>query len=100
MLKSIFTTCLVLAAVGVLANDAHAAGRRRQCSPNYVVATAAVTTAPVATAQTAPTGQGYRTYSYEPSAAIAPYSTMRRTMRVPPHTNAGGHTAGYKLTDF
>jgi len=95
MLKSILTTGLVLAAIGLVASDAQAAGRRRQCSPNYVV-----TTAPVATAQAAPGGQGYRTYSYEPSAAVAPYSTMRRTMRVPPHMNAGGHSAGFKLTDF
>ena len=97
MFKSIFTSALVLAAIGMLASDAQAAGRRRQCSTNYVVTAAPVTTAQ---ATTTTNGQGYRTYSYEPSAAAMPYATMRQTMRVPPHMNAGGHSAGYKLTDF
>ena len=97
MLKFSLTAVLVLVSLAVLSIDAQAAGRRRQCAPTYVV-----TTAPISTAQATTGGQGYRTYSYEPSApVISGYSApMGRMMRPAPHMNAGGHSAGYKLTDF
>jgi hypothetical protein len=98
MFKSIVTAGVMLAVLCVLASDAQAIGRRRQCSQSYAVVAAPA--APVATAQAAPGGQGYRTYSYEPSATAAPVYTPMRSMREPPYMNPGRHSAGYKLTDF
>ena len=64
MLKIVATTVLGLAVLAVLAGGAEAAGRRRQCPPTYTVAAAPA--APVATAQSNVSGQGYRTFSYQP----------------------------------
>ena len=93
MRKFFVTATVAVVLLGSLAGDASAIGRRRQRYQTYVVT-------PVATAQATPSGAGYRTYSYEPSAGTAVDSTTSRTMRVPPYMNAGRHTAGYKLTDF
>ena len=96
MLKYLLTAGLTVVLLGLVASDVQAAGRRRNCSPSY-----AVVTAPAQTAQAAPAGTGYRTYSYEPSAVVTPsIAPMRRASRVPPYLEAGRHSAGYKLTDF
>ena len=73
MLKIIATTVLGLAVFAVLASGAEAAGRRRQCPPTYAYTVAAAPAAPVATAQS---GQGYRTFSYQP--ATGSYRTLSR----------------------
>ena len=67
MLKIVATTVLGLVVLAVLANSAEAAGRRRQCPPTYTYTVAAAPAAPVATAQSSVSGQGYRTYSYQPA---------------------------------
>jgi hypothetical protein len=94
-MRKLIIAGFALAAVALVATDAHAIGRRRQRWTQNTV------TVPAATAQAQPTGQGYRTYSYEPSAAVTTGNAIQgRSTRLPPHMNAGGHTAGYKLTDF
>jgi hypothetical protein len=75
MLKIVATTVLSLSVLAVLASGAEAAGRRRSCPPNYTVAVAPA--APVATAQSNASGQGYRTYSYQPGPTTS-YRTFSR----------------------
>ena len=67
MLKIIATTVIGLSVLAVLAGDAEAAGRRRQCPPTYAYTVAAAPAAPVVTAQSNVSGQGYRTFSYQPA---------------------------------
>ena len=94
MRKTLISALVVVAVLSSLAGEASAIGRRRQRNTVYVAPAT-----PAATAQATPSGTGYRTYSYEPSAATTGFTTMRTT-RVPPYMNAGRHSAGYKLTDF
>jgi hypothetical protein len=68
MRKLITTSVLAFVAFAVLANGAEAAGRRR-CSPTYAVVAAPVAAAPT-TAQAGASGQGYRTFSYQPAAPV------------------------------
>ena len=94
MSKLITTTVLGFAMLAVLASGAQAAGRRR-CSQTY--AAAPVVAAPATTAQA--TGQGYRTFSYQPTTGVM-YQPSRRAATAAPYMRAGQHSAGYKLTDF
>jgi hypothetical protein len=86
MLKIVATTVLGLVVLAVLASSTEAAGRRRQCPPTYTYTytVAAAPAAPVATAQSNVSGQGYRTFSYQP----AP-TTLYRTFSQP----AGGRSS-------
>src|SRR5262245_782456 len=92
----LFALVAVVSLTMVDAASAQIFGRRR--------ARVTYAPAPVAMSAQGQPATGYRTYSYEPSMSPPVYRSYapsyRSSARTPPHLNAGGHSAGYKLTDF
>ena len=95
MKKTLFIIAALFGLVLVDAGVAQAwpGGWRRRSRTTYVPSTNVTVTQGQA-------GTGYRSFSYEPSTPTVIQPSYRRTTRVPPHMNPGGHSAGYKLTDF
>ena len=94
-------TAVVLAGCCFLCSEASARGHGCNCPCSQPVAAAmpSMPGMPGMPAQTAANGQAYRTYSYQPTVAPS-YRSTGRSARVAPHMNAGGHSAGFKQTDF
>lgn len=89
----VMVTLLVLLFIDAGVAQAWPGGWRRRGRTTYVPATNVQMTQ-------GQSGTDYRSFSYEPTTTPVIQPTPRQATRLPPHMNAGGHTAGYKLTDF